>query len=194
MTAAGVNAGTYTLSEGDGPDGYTPSSWISVTAPTRRPPPVWTLAPGENATCTITNTAIAPRLTLVKTVDNGTRTAQPSAGRLDTVRHPGPSRSAVSPARQPSRMPQFLSARTPWPRPGARPAICRRSGSGESDGRGRFDPADHGSGRDVHDHEYGGCADVDVGEGGDEQRWWFGGADGLVVVGCGWGDDPGSCG
>ena len=30
------------------------------------------MPPGGNVTCTITNTAIAPKLTLVKTVDNGT--------------------------------------------------------------------------------------------------------------------------
>ena len=31
-----------------------------------------TLSEGQSATCTITNTAIAPQLTLVKQVDNGT--------------------------------------------------------------------------------------------------------------------------
>ena len=83
VTSAGVDAGTYTLSE-EGPDGYTASSWICVGADSTATSVE--LAPGESATCTITNTAIAPRLTLVKTVDNDNGgTAQPAAWTLSAT-------------------------------------------------------------------------------------------------------------
>ena len=61
--------GTYTLSETPLP-GYDPSTWICTGGASSTGNSV-TLAAGGNATCTITNTAIAPRLTLVKVVANG---------------------------------------------------------------------------------------------------------------------------
>ena len=70
VTAAPVEVGTYNLSE-SGPPGYTASDWV-CTGGTSSTITSVTLAEGQNATCTITNTAIAPRLTLVKVVDNGT--------------------------------------------------------------------------------------------------------------------------
>lgn len=67
VTNATVNAGSYTLSESATP-GYTPSPW-SCTAGTLTGSSL-ALAPGQNATCTITNSDNAPILTLVKTVTN----------------------------------------------------------------------------------------------------------------------------
>ena len=62
-----VKAGTYDLSE-SGPGGYTASAWDcgnqAVVAGSV------TLALGDDVTCEITNTAIKPRLTLVKNVVN----------------------------------------------------------------------------------------------------------------------------
>ena len=64
-----VDAGTYTLSESGGPDGYRPGSWScgegagvidsTVVVPN-----------GGDVTCTISNTAEQAHLTLVKTVTN----------------------------------------------------------------------------------------------------------------------------
>ena len=71
VTNATVNAGTYTLSESGGPTGYTAVGLVvhrcdgDAAAPS-------TVPSGANVTCTITNTAVAPKLTLVKQVDNGT--------------------------------------------------------------------------------------------------------------------------
>ena len=70
MTDAAVQVGTYTLTE-SGPPGYTASAWVCGGAATSTASTV-TLAEGESATCTITNTAVVPELTLVKVVDNGT--------------------------------------------------------------------------------------------------------------------------
>ena len=70
VTAAPVQVGTYTLSE-SGPAGYTASAWVCVGGSGATADSV-VLAEGQNATCTITNTAIQPTLTLVKLVDNGT--------------------------------------------------------------------------------------------------------------------------
>ena len=192
VTDAEVNAGTYTLAESGGPIGYQPSAW-SCTGATASGATV-TVPSGGDVTCTITNTAIPPRLTLVKVVDNGTTGGTAVADRLDLVRV-GPDLDQRS-VRHGSRDECRSSCRHVHPGRDRGPGRLYAVGVDVCwcDGGERFDPADHGSGGDVHDHEYGGCADVDVGEGGDEQRWWFGGADGLVVVGCGWGDDPGSCG
>ena len=70
ITNATVNAGSYTLSE-DGPAGYDDGDGWSCTGGTLTGDSVLV---GLNAdvTCTITNTAIAPTLTLIKYVDNGT--------------------------------------------------------------------------------------------------------------------------
>ena len=70
VTDAPVQVGTYTLSE-SGPTGYTPSAWVCTGGAASTASSV-TLSEGQSATCTITNTAIAPQLTLVKQVDNGT--------------------------------------------------------------------------------------------------------------------------
>ena len=70
VTQAAVQVGTYTLSE-SGPAGYAASSWTCSGAASSTIGSV-TLAEGQNATCTVTNTAIGPQLTLVKVVANGT--------------------------------------------------------------------------------------------------------------------------
>ncbi len=64
-----VNAGTYTLSESNGPAGYTAGSW-QCTGGTFTPPDQLTLALGQTASCTIVNNDQAPGLTLVKNVTN----------------------------------------------------------------------------------------------------------------------------
>ncbi|MEO9197131.1 MAG: hypothetical protein ABI206_00135, partial [Antricoccus sp.] len=71
VTNAVVPVGTYTLSESAGPDGYTPSDWTCTGGASTTATTV-TLALGQSATCTITNTAKAALLTLVKKIDNGT--------------------------------------------------------------------------------------------------------------------------
>ena len=67
VTAAPVQVGTYDLAE-SGPAGFTASDWVCTGVAAATTTSV-TLAEGENATCTITNTAVAPKLTLVKVVD-----------------------------------------------------------------------------------------------------------------------------
>ena len=67
VTNAGVNAGTYTLSETN-VAGYAAGAW-SCTAGTLTGSSL-VLTIGQTATCTINNNDIAPVLTLVKTVTN----------------------------------------------------------------------------------------------------------------------------
>ncbi|HEX4799146.1 MAG TPA: SdrD B-like domain-containing protein [Candidatus Paceibacterota bacterium] len=69
VTSASVPAGTYTLSESGGPNGYAPSAWVCTGKTVQNNNEV-TLAKGDNVTCTITNDDIAPKLTLIKKVDN----------------------------------------------------------------------------------------------------------------------------
>ena len=73
VTDAPVNAGTYTLSESDGPAGYTACDWSCTGDPVTVTDGTVTIAIGDDVTCTITNTAQPAQLTLVKTVinDNG---------------------------------------------------------------------------------------------------------------------------
>lgn len=74
VTNALVTAGTYTLSESGGPSGYTASDYSCVKNGGN---PVSgnsiTLAPGDDATCTINNNDVQPKLTVTKVVvnDNG---------------------------------------------------------------------------------------------------------------------------
>ena len=64
-----------------GPSGYTASAWICVGGTQDRHATI-TVGLGDEATCTITNDDIAPKLHLRKTVtnDNG-GTARPPTGR-----------------------------------------------------------------------------------------------------------------
>ncbi|MGH8976439.1 MAG: hypothetical protein ACRDV7_00080 [Acidimicrobiia bacterium] len=84
ITNAPVLAGLYTLSE-TGPAGYAPSAWVCTGAAVSDATSV-TLAPGESATCSITNDDQPAQLTLVKTVtnDNG-GTAAPTAWTLSAT-------------------------------------------------------------------------------------------------------------
>lgn len=69
VSGAGFKAGTYELSESAGPAGYTPSSWSCVK--NGSDPVVGnsiTLDLGDNATCTITNTAQPAHLTVNKVI------------------------------------------------------------------------------------------------------------------------------
>jgi hypothetical protein len=59
----------YTLSE-TGPAGYSASAWVCTGDGTFVSPNKITLAEGQSASCTITNTAIAPTLELDKVVEN----------------------------------------------------------------------------------------------------------------------------
>jgi hypothetical protein len=63
-----VDAGSYDLSESGGPAGYTASDWQCTGGALDGSS--LTLEVGQSARCTITNSDIPPRLTLVKQVDN----------------------------------------------------------------------------------------------------------------------------
>jgi uncharacterized repeat protein (TIGR01451 family) len=71
VTNQSVQAGSYDLSESGGPGGYTASDWVCVGGNQVDGDTV-SLANGDNVTCTITNTAQAAQLTLIKDVVNGT--------------------------------------------------------------------------------------------------------------------------
>lgn len=80
VTSVTVPVGRYALTE-SGPKGYTASSWSCQGAVLIGNEVI--LDRGYQATCTIKNTAIAPRLTLIKKVDNGgVGTATPDAWTL----------------------------------------------------------------------------------------------------------------
>ena len=82
ITNAPLPIGQYDLTESGGPAGYSASTWTCTGAASTTATSV-TLGVGSSATCTITNTAQQPHLTLVKTVtnDNG-GTAVPTAWTL----------------------------------------------------------------------------------------------------------------
>lgn len=78
VTAVPVPAETYALAETGGPPGYAASAWSCEGAAAQTATTV-TLAPGQDAVCTVTNTWTGGLLTLVKEVDNslgGTATPQ----------------------------------------------------------------------------------------------------------------------
>ena len=68
ISQKGLAAGAYVLSESGGPKGYTAGAW-SCDAGALEGSTV-TLASGQSATCSITNTAEPGSLTLIKTVQN----------------------------------------------------------------------------------------------------------------------------
>ncbi len=72
ITGAAVDAGSYTLSESPGPSGYNAGSWSCLDDVTTASLPAdpLVLAPGDSATCSITNTFNPAHLTLVKNVVN----------------------------------------------------------------------------------------------------------------------------
>jgi hypothetical protein len=67
VTGAAALVGTYALAESGGPIGYAASAWTCTGAASSTGSTV-TLAEGDAATCTITNTADAATLTLIKRV------------------------------------------------------------------------------------------------------------------------------
>ena len=69
VTNASVPAGTYALSESATPSGYTASAWTCDNSVTVTSGSI-TMPSGKSVTCTITNTAVAPKLTLKKVVTN----------------------------------------------------------------------------------------------------------------------------
>ncbi len=69
VTDADVEAGTYTLSESNGPSGYNFVSW-DCGGHTMDDATTLTLGPGDDVTCTATNDDVAPRLTLVKILNS----------------------------------------------------------------------------------------------------------------------------
>jgi prealbumin domain-containing protein len=71
-STASFKAGTYTLTEGGGPSGYTASSWSCTGTGTQNGSNI-TLGLGQSAECTITNTSEPGHLTIRKVVvnDNG---------------------------------------------------------------------------------------------------------------------------
>ena len=72
VSGATFKAGTYTLSETTGPDGYAASDWVCIGDVTNTGDSI-TLGLDESATCTITNDDIQPKLHVIKHVvnDNG---------------------------------------------------------------------------------------------------------------------------
>src|SRR4029077_1463863 len=94
VTNASVNAGTYTLSESGGPDGYTAGDW-SCDAGTLTGASL-VLPNGVAATCTIDNDDQAATLTLLKAVtnDNG-GTALPTDWTLTAT---GPTAGVTGPS------------------------------------------------------------------------------------------------
>ncbi len=77
ISGANFKVGTYSLSESDGPAGYSASDWSCTGTDTQSGSTI-TLGFGQSAVCTITNSDIAPQLTVIKHVVNkygGTATA-----------------------------------------------------------------------------------------------------------------------
>src|SRR6185312_2711728 len=76
ITNTPINPGNYTMTETDGPAGYTATAWTCQNAagnPVTVTDTTIPVALGDNITCTITNNDQAAQLTLLKTVvnDNG---------------------------------------------------------------------------------------------------------------------------
>ncbi|MGN7701842.1 hypothetical protein [Cellulosimicrobium sp. 22601] len=82
VTDVPVPAGAYTLAE-DGWSGFTAGDWVCDGGPVTGA--VVTVEPGADVTCTIVNTPLPSRLTLVKVVDGG-----PAAPRDWTLSATGP--------------------------------------------------------------------------------------------------------
>ena len=89
MNLVTVFSGAYTLSE-TGPAGFTPGTWVCQGGTVDAVTGIVTVGPGANVSCQITNTAVAPRLTLVKVVDNGTSGQTHVPGGLHRSRLPRP--------------------------------------------------------------------------------------------------------
>ena len=69
VSGVSVFAGSYALTE-SGPDGFDPGDWVCTGGVVGGDGDSVTIPSGGNVTCTITNTAVGPTLTLVKIVEN----------------------------------------------------------------------------------------------------------------------------
>jgi len=101
VTAAQVKSGMYALSE-SGPSGFTASAWtctgtgVIAVVTTESGASSVNLANGANATCTVTNTAQQPHLTIIKHMVNLSATTPWVASDFTlTVTASGPSQTAV---------------------------------------------------------------------------------------------------
>jgi uncharacterized repeat protein (TIGR01451 family) len=70
VSGSSFKADTYTLSETGGPSGYSASAWSCTNGVTVSGQSQITLANGQNTVCSITNSDIAPQLTVNKYVNN----------------------------------------------------------------------------------------------------------------------------
>ncbi len=70
VSVSGFSAGTYTLSESTGPAGYSASAWTCTDNVTVNSNRQITLANGQTTVCSITNSDVAPTLTVTKVVLN----------------------------------------------------------------------------------------------------------------------------
>lgn len=68
-SGSSFEAGTYDLFESGGPDGYSSGPWVCIGG-TQNDANTVTVAPGQSATCKITNDDVGASLTLVKEVIN----------------------------------------------------------------------------------------------------------------------------
>ena len=150
VNAVTVQAGSYDLSE-SGPAGFTPGTWIcqgGVVTGTRVAVPVH-----GTVVCQITNQAVAPTLTLVKVVDNGTTgaTAVPTDWTLSAA---GPTPiSGVTGAATVTNAPVHVGTYTL----GESGPPGYTAGAWTCQGGTAVAARDHpgrGPGRDVHDHEH----------------------------------------
>ena len=174
---ATVPVGAFALSESGGPAGYTPSPWSCVggTSGTN----MVTLAPGDQATCTIVNTAVIPTLTLVKVVDNGT-TGATTLATAWTLSASGPvsisgatGSTAVTAA--PVQVGQYTLAETGPTGYAASDWVCTGGGVIDAD----VGDAHRGPERDLHDHQHGDRPDAHAGEGRQQPLGRHGRADRL---------------
>ena len=166
VTAAPVRVGTYTLTE-SGPLGYTASAWVCTGASSTATSV--SLTEGQNATCTITNTAIPPQLTLVKIVDNGT-TGGTAVATAWTLSAAGPititgrtGEAAITAAPVP--VGSYALAESGGPA-GYQASAWSCVGGTPGTGSIRWP---RGAG-DVHDHEHGHRADPHAGQGGRQRH------------------------
>lgn len=87
VSGSNFKADTYTLSETGGPNGYSASNWTCTNNVTVTNSQI-TLTNGQTTVCTITNSDIAPTITLQKTVINnhgGTKTVSDFQAQIDNL-------------------------------------------------------------------------------------------------------------
>ena len=93
VSDSSFQAGTYALSESGGPDGYSAGSWMCQTDSVPVPMTSVTLAVGQSATCSITNTFVPTSgadLSVEKTVSDSTPDDNQQITYTVTVHNAGP--------------------------------------------------------------------------------------------------------